>query len=418
MKSEKSSRILSLIILTYPLLDIIYTINTRVINVNVPINQGVRFLIMIYLFIQIKNRKSFAIISLLFFLLVGGELAHLYGGYQMLGGNIAYVTKILFIVIVIYGVEDMLKSGKIDSYQLINSMVISSVIISFSIILSKFGLGYDSWEGGRSGVKGLFMVQNTITATLLVILPLCLIMFERTNKIRYLLNYSLIFVSLIMIGTKSGLAGALLISALQISVWFFKTKLNYLKLALGSMFIVLIIVLSLMSMDIFLGFINEQKGMYNTYNYNNIYSFLVSNRDLQIIYLEDYIANFRDFNPSLLFGLGYSFANEIINNGKSNFQAIEMDFYGIYYYSGIWVLILVCIIIIKRYLSLIVLVFKSKFNFMYFSIFLSISIGLFHAFYGGHVLYEALASLYFAVVLSVSRVEGLANRKSKIPTKE
>ena len=416
MDKSINPKIFNFFVLTYPLLDIIYTINSRILKVNFPINQGIRVLIMIYLLTKIDRKKSFFIISILFLLLTFGEISYFYSGNMSLSENLSYVTKLLFLIIVIYGIESMLNRGIITPLETISVITSSSVIICLSIVLSKFGLGYNSWDNNlRSGVKGLFSVQNTITISLLIIQPLCLIMFERTKKLSYLAKYLLIFVSLVLIGTKSGLVGAGAILLAQLILILFKTKLTYLKIAISTFLMIFLLAFGVIATDYIREFIKDQQYLYHYYNYTNIYSFLLSNRDLQLDYIRTYIENFKQFNPVWLWGLGYSLANTIIGQGKSDFKAIEMDFHGIYYYSGVWVLLIITIVIFKRYWQSIIYMIKSKVTFMSFSIFLSLSVAIIHALYGGHVLYEALTILYFGIILNISKYElSMTKNKKKV----
>jgi hypothetical protein len=416
VKTENGTKLFNFMVLIYPLLDIIYSLDSIILKINLPINQFVRFLFMIYL-LRFVKKKSYVVIIILFSLLTLGEITFAYQGNLNLFGDISYITKLLFFVITVYGIEGMLEEKIITPIKLLTLIVNSSYIICASVILSKFGFGFNSWGENslRSGVKGLFTVQNTVTATLLIILPICLLLYRETKNSRYILNFCLIFLSLSFLGTKSGLAGAVVISLVQLIYLFIKTKTTYLKMAITFFLALGIICLVYLSLGYIKSFVNTQEAIYNQFGYVNIYSFILSNRDLQVLALQRYINGLSNINPVFTFGLGYSLSNEVIHAFKPDFQAIEMDFYGIYYYSGIWVLVLFVIVIAKKYFNSIFNLFKSKFSFYSLSIFVGLTIGIFHAFYGGHVVYEALTILYFCSLLSISRFE---YKKQKLKLEE
>ena len=405
MNEDNTNKIIKMIIVSYPIWDIILTITNIFLKVNIPINQVARGLIMIFLLSKIKNGRDINKILILLLILLLGEINYLIIGYNVLG-DIGYVIKILFFVVVIYAFENMLKNKVFTREDLIKYMVLSSIIITVSIIISPLGFGLKSWSGGlRSGYKGLFMGQNLVNATLLIINPLNMYLILKTRNKIYYVTYFMNIISLFLIGTKSGLIGAILLILLEYIFILIKTKRTYIKYAIICFIGPLVLVIIVITKDYFINFINEQINLYTKYGYNNIISFLLSNRDLQILYLDNYISSNFKYNPLFLFGLGYSNANNVINLNKAAFQAIEMDLYGILYYSGVGVLILICSILVRRVYYSIHKVIRNKFKDINYFIFLSISAGIVHLIYGGHVIYEALTSLYFAASLAIAKVE-------------
>ncbi|SEF55896.1 hypothetical protein SAMN05660865_00507 [Caloramator fervidus] len=395
--------LLNFIIIIYPIFDIIFTINNKILNINLPVNQIARFLIMLLFYTKISDKRKKFLVIVLFFLFLIGEISYKYfNDFGFILEDFKYIFKMCFLVITIFAFEDMIKNNILRIMDVIKYIVLSSWWIIFSIFLSLIGFGFKSWGDYRYGYKGLFLVQNTITASLLIILPLSLYVYIETKKKKYLINYVCMILSLFMIGTKAGIIGAIFIFIIQQIYLLFRTKTNYYKLIILSFLPIILGIVLFLSKGFFKNFIEQQKylllAMYN----NDFKSFILSNRNLQIMYIKSYINAMYSFKPTLLFGIGYSIANKIVNMGKSNFLAIEMDFYGIYYYSGVWILSIYIIIILKRIFLNLKLLFKSKFNLRYFCLFLSIIVGVVHSYYGGHVLYEALTILYFGSVLAIA----------------
>ncbi|WP_027636814.1 O-antigen ligase family protein [Clostridium butyricum] len=403
LSDNKNSKIIKTIIVTYPLWDMILTITSKLLNISLPINQVARLIIMIYFFRKIKNRKQIVSILILFVLLFCGEATYIMRGNNILG-DIAYILKILFFVICIYSFDNMLENKIISREELIQYIVLSGFLITVSIIISPFGLGFKSWDNEfRSGYKGLFMGQNLVTATLLIINPLNMYLILKTKKFRYYILYLMNFLSLLLIGTKSGLVGAIVLLVFELLILIKYTKRNFLKYSLMCFMLPIIFFLMYLSKEYFIKFFTEQINLYQQMNFTNLSSFLISNRDLQTIYIKDYIFCTFNYNPIFLFGLGYSQANHIINMNKSSFQAIEMDLQGILYYSGLWILLYIIVLIGKRTFYSISNLIKNKFQIRDYFIIFSIVIGSIHAVFGGHVIYEALTSLYFAASLSLAK---------------
>lgn len=413
MSNERTSKNLKRIILTYPIWDMLLTITNQLLNITLPINQVARFLIMVYFFTMINNSKDIAKCIILSVLMILGEVSNLLAG-NSISGDIGYVLKVIFFVITIYAFENILNKKVVERDDLIKYIVLSSFLISGSILISPLGLGLQSWEGGlRSGYKGLFMGQNLITATLLIINPLCMYLILNTKKIVYYICYIMNFFSLILIGTKSGTVGAIVLLVIELLIVIKKTKRSYLKYSIICFLIPLALLLGYIAKGYFIQFINEQKLLYVQMGYTNIISYLISNRDLQIMYLDNYIRSSFTRSPLFTFGLGYTRANSIINLNKTAFQAIEMDFKGLLYYSGIWVLIFIVINIVSRILYSMSNLIKGKFEGIDLFIFISVIVGVVHAFAGGHVIYEALTSMYFAASLAIAKNRYIFIRNEK-----
>lgn len=403
---KKSPTLLKYIIVTYPIWDILYSLSSEYFSFNLPINQVARVLILIYLLRHLSSKKNIVVILAFIILLVGSEMYHSTIPFlgDGLGSNFGYALKLLFFVVVVFSFQDLFKSKKLDPTYFLHLLVSSSIVIYASIILSRFGLGYQSFAGSdglRSGVKGLFAVQNTINVTLLLILPLCFLLYQLTKKKIYIFHGIMIIASLFLLGTKSGLVGAILVVVLQLGLFSLNTKLSYFKIFIGSLVSLGFLGFLFYSYHHIVRFVESQIRLYEAYNYTNLYSFIISNRDLQIMYISDFLSLLEKKYISL-FGIGYEQANFIVNNGKSDFYAVEMDFHGIYYYSGLLILLFIVVIILSNIFKPAFRFIKNPIDLKFMTLFLCLSIGIVHAYLGGHVIYEALSLLYFGSLLSCS----------------
>ncbi|MDF2564624.1 MAG: glycosyl transferase, group 1 [Massilibacillus sp.] len=404
-------KIVASIFILYPILDIIYGVNKNIFGINAPINQAFRGIILIYLITLIKNKKHLVIISFFTLFMFCGELYYQFAGLgkNSIIADANYVFKMVFFVVAIFAVESLLKERLIKAQEIIKYMIWSTYIISISVLISPLGLGFKTYAGApieRFGYKGLFDIQNGITATLLIVAPLCIYMFYRTNLKRYLINYLLILSSLSIIGTRSGLIGLILIIAIQVIAYVFVTRWTKSKTILFSILALLIIAALFLSRNILINYIQRQLTILNENWKGNLYSFLLSNRNLQVMWVEHYISALPSWvNPVFLFGLSYSTVNWIVHRNYQGFGSMEMDYYGLLYNSGIWIFTFICLLIIVRTYAAIRIMIKFWLDPKFLSVFLSIFIGIIHSFFGGHVIYEALPSLYFAAVLAISKIE-------------
>lgn len=397
-------KIILLFILINPFLDIIYSINFSILKINLPINQLIRTSMIPIFLLMIKKKKNFLLIFSFGIALLLGEIYHAYNSIEFdIFENMGYSLKILYLIISILALEEMIERKDVTKLDLMHYSVLSSYIISGSIILSKFtGIGFSTYGSRLGGFKGLFTVQNTVNASLLILLPLALYMYSKIKEKKYLFAAIFIFISLFILGTKSGLFGAIIIFVLNFG-YYLKNKALTIKkmivLIFGLLFSGLLVILL---SKFFISFINGQLNLYYQYGYVNFESFLLSNRTLQIQYLDTYL-KYNSSDLTFLFGIGYSTANFIIHKGKSNFQAIEMDFHGLYYYSGIIILLPISYFILKRFYKILKNWLFLRNDKRSFYIFLSISTGIMHAYLGGHVLYEAQTIIYLAIVLSLGK---------------
>lgn len=393
-------KILKAMIILYPVLDMIYTITSEYLSINIPINQGIRLLFFGYLFIKFINTMEKLKITLLTILFSVGEYVYTtrYYGTTYIE-DYQYILKILFFVTIIYAIKNILKRNIITVDELLKYSVIAAVIISVSVILSPLGLGLKTYEAGRFGYKGLFTIQNGITSMLLMIVPLNIYFLFKKRKIKYILSFFLGIFALLLIGTKAGLGGALLLIIMAYLFYLTKAKLTKLKVVISSFSMAFIVFIGYLNISTLKLLINNTKNSFYSWGENNVISYILSNRDLHLNWIKTYIYRYYEDNPLMYFGIGFSKANSILE--QNGFHIIEMDFHAILYYSGIWILSIIIFIIGLRFLYSIILVFKNNFSIESIILLISLSAGIIHAYTGGHVIFEALTMLYFSLVIGI-----------------
>ena len=410
---NKIKKIFLYIITLSPLIDVLFIINSEYLNISFPIHQIIRGIILLLNVFYIFKFKEYKIFLVLCILLLINEIVYFFSyGLINISNNFSYILKILYTISFIQTYYILLKEKILDENSIISCMSKASLIISLIILFSKItNIGLQSYAktaSYRSGVKGLFYAHNSITATLLILLPICVYIFYKKKTIYSFFNIIINILALNLLGTKMGIIGCLFIifwTFLFFIIEYIKeNKIERKKVYIVCGLVLLsLIVLIFISKNYFINIYEQQKEIYIKYKYENIFSYLISNRDLQINYLKTYIYENGINILSFIFGLGYTKANSIIHTGKSAFKVVEMDFSGLFYYSGVFVLLAVIFIIIRSIYKYFNINSLKNTNYYKKIILLSFIIAIIHSSLGGHVIYEAITGTYFGVILALIR---------------
>lgn len=394
--------ILKWYIILYPFCDIIYTLYTKS-GLDLPVNpnQIIRFVGLLIMITFIRDFTDFAKVCILgawmaicFFMQIGMNMN--YGTMS----NFSYCLKILNGAIFMYAFYSIFKNSVMEVEKLEKYIMISGLISITSVLLSYVGLGFESYgaDAGRWGVKGLFSIQTTITGFLLMVLPL----FALRKDKKGFIGFVLCVVALISIGSKTGVLGTALVVVVILVYQLFKNPklVNYVKCNKKKFIIAACIIGPILLGGLVIYIIGLVELYYAKSYYTSLVSFILSNRASQLYAILEYMFQFMgsaEVFAGALCGYGFTYANYMMQYfGLTNMMAIEMDFYGLYFYSGLPVMFYFLWNYVKAMGVGIKGVFKSRFNdyrlFIYVLIF---GVGLVYAALGGHVLYEALTQLPF-----------------------
>ena len=423
---KNKERVILIILFFNPFLDIIYTINNIYLGISFPINQMVRIIILFYFFIQLRKKSSLKIIMVVFLLLFLSEISSIIisRNINFFIEDISYMIKILYFIITLLYISEMISKKEIKIEYLLKGIALGTLVLCLNILLAKYlNIGLKSYDDGvRDGVKGFFTVVNTLTAMMVINVPLILSYYNINKSKKYLALYLISCYSLMLIGTKFALASSIILLLFLILYLFVKIyNTRYRNIFIFCVVLISIILVYLSSSRI-IEFINSQLEIYSKYSYNNILDFITSNRTLQIFYLDQFIEKISFFiNPIYMFGLGFTLSNSIVNIGKSDFQMVEMDLHGVLYYSGIFLFSIIIILITISILRVCKLIWKAKNKMFFMLILISIILGTLHAIFAGHVIYEAGPLLYYATALGISnglflneKFEIVFNKRDKI----
>nr|WP_296482065.1 O-antigen ligase family protein [uncultured Acetatifactor sp.] len=391
-------KIICFIIMINPVVEIIYSILYR-LNFNLPINQFFRIVGFLIFLAFIKKKKTRKIL-----VLVGGIYGLIWILQIVAGLSIVsfrecvFIVKIIYTTSLIFVFQDFIECNTVETESLIKATMVSIVIIIVSVCVSPLGLGYEAWKDNdyRTGYVGLFLFSNYLTVVLLIAAGL---MFS-SKVIEYkkkAVFTCFIFMALILLGNKAGLVGAL-IYTVGLGLWQVCMILKGKKKKLLVM-IMLITVLVIFAGIIFMRkYVENQIQLYKAYKYTNIWSFLLSNRDLQISYIKKYVTEMH-YNKylSLFVGYGYTNINTAMKSKWTWMNFIEMDFYALRYYLGCIPVLIWTYIDTKLVYTSIKRVYKMR-DIHSFSLCIGILIAIFHSLFTGHVIFESLTIMYFAIL--------------------
>jgi len=389
----------------YPVFDMIFTLVENA-GGSFPVspNQLIRGIGMIGFFIIIKSMKNWVkVICIIIWSICGLFVQIKYFYSTSFFTDLSFTLKFIQNFVFYYAFIQLFKDKVVQFEEVIKYLIWSSYIAIFSILLSYLGIGAASYAGSsRFGVKGLFTIQSTITAYLLLILPLYYIRFKRNFTTQMIVC----IIALFSIGSKTGVFGTIL-EIIFITFYDFKygeksnnRKIKYMTLGLMSVCVV---------PSLLIRYISYLFNLYtsNSYYYN-LSAFLLSNRNDQIIAAKNGTEMIMDKSKQIfgeIFGYGYTSMSKIMSHYYS-YEAIERDFYGIYYYFGIVSSILLMVLLGVIVLRLLKLNFRYKFKNIYgYVSFIIVGVGIIYGWLGGHIFYEAMNQLPFYIIASYSYIE-------------
>lgn len=397
--------ILLMCIAINPIFDIIFTITTQILklDLSIDINQLFRGFVLIIFLIYIRNFKTYLkLFSIGALLILSLYIQYKLGFVLSFISNISFLLKVFTGFVFYYAFQRIFIEERISKNSLFNSVGIASIIISITILLGWIGIGNTTYYNGEVvGVKGLFNSQNAVTGSLMMMLPMNYIFIKGNKKYIYT---GLVIIGLFSIRTKASIISIIAFIVL-ISLFYFKEKVKKVGQIKFKKITIICSLICMLFLPIgiywIMNYINALISTAISYNYESFYSFLVSNRNLQLDYVKEFISTElteieRIYVP--IVGLGYSLVEIVLKNRFSSFSAIEQDFIGLYYYVGIIITIIVIVTIIINVYK-IFKICKKDLSLEHYAILIAFAFGILQSILGGHILYEALASLFFWLIM-------------------
>ncbi|MBQ9609657.1 MAG: O-antigen ligase family protein [Lachnospiraceae bacterium] len=399
MRTAISKRnIFRIYIVLYPLLDIIYTLS-EMFNIDIKINQLIRGAMLLYMFLCIRKQKHFFKTFIYSSWIIVSTFINIFVGYTTNAKTeLTFSLKMITDIVVFYCFWEMLDNNIISTDDIFECMTKSSLIAAISVLLSYIGIGLTSYvSSARTGVKGFFTIQSSLTIYLLCMIP---IIFVYKKKV-FSIDILLVIIALFSIGSKAGVICTVIMLVFIILYTIRKkvleSNVNFKDIIITMIGTILIPTFGLYYLN---QYITRLKTLYMYAGYyTGIYSFWLSNRNNQISAINLFLRNHNNGKlRGLLFGYGYTGVQYMMQKSR-DLMAIERDFYGIYYYFGILILLITTGYLIYILYAAFKLNITERFkDDRYISMLYIWVMGIAYAHLGGHVMYEALGQFPFWII--------------------
>jgi hypothetical protein len=401
-------KIILVFLFIQPFIDVLAGISINYLKINLNISSIIRLIFLMfciyYLIFINKDKKCIKYLcSYFIYLFIYIIIVYVYKDVSVLSYEIKNNLNIFYFPIVFLGLYNMFINNNIK-IKLKYFVYLYFIYILFIIIPDITHTAFNSYEYSKLGNIGWFLSANTIGSILSLLLPLLLIYmsnkkYKNIFKILIILSLYVFFT----IGTKVPVLSIfiiVLVNLIYFIIKWFKDKLYKNIIIVFTTFLLLIGVLIIFipkttfykNLEIhrtYLG-LNSYLEVFSKEEY--IDHFIFSQR---LTFLKNTHSNYMNSNiPSKLFGIGF-----IENYGTDDFniKTIEIDYFEIFYRSGIIGFIIYFIL----FIPLLVKSFKKLKNINFVNIqYLNILIlVLLLAFFQGHILITPSVSIYVSLFI-------------------
>ena len=404
-------RIILIFLFIQPIIDVIAGISINYLKINLNISSIIRLLFLLfciyYLFVLNKTNKNKNILYLLsyfIYLIFYFISIIIYKDISILSYEIKNNLNIFYFPIIFLGLYSMFKDNNIK-IKLKHLVYLFLIYILFIIIPIITNTSFNSYEHSKVGNIGWFLSANTIGSILSMLFPL--VLYYLTNKkVNKIFKFIIIILSIYIflnIGTKVPVLSIfilIIINFIYFIIKWIKDK-KYKNVFIISMLSIIFICIGLVAipktsfyknLEIhkeFLG-MNSYLEVFTKYEY--IDHFIFSQR---LTFLSNTHKNYMNSSiPEKILGIGFieNYATDNIN-----IKTIEIDYFEIFYRSGI----IGFIIFFMLFIPVIIKCFKKvfKFNFLNIQYLTILILILLLSFFQGHILVSPSVSIYVALFI-------------------
>ncbi|MGF2941314.1 hypothetical protein [Enterococcus xiangfangensis] len=347
----------------------------------------VSILFLFFLIIQ-KNRILRLVLLNLFILFIFLVVYINYFRTKNVNGLIdeaMYATKLILPILYALGISNAVNNGIVDEDIVDKILTFFSFLVPLTLIVPMIlNLGYSSYDLG-GGYKGFYYSNNELNILMISITIFNFWQLTAHKKKFFFIPFLLNSVSMLLIGSKTSILCVLLLGM----IYFFR------KISIQSIIKILIVltILIFLGSRIFSEFFDEIIFRFQYYytitnGSDNIFNFLLSNRNLRIVptITEVFLTNKSGF---LNFIFGYGHYQQFDPNVLQSIM--EMDFVD----TIIWYGVVVTAAVLGFYIYVLIRGIKRKADFVYILIYITI---FSFSIVAGHVLYSALAGGIFGII--------------------
>ena len=398
-------------ILLQPFIDLITSLMTKFLNIDITLGtliRGLIFLIFIIyiLFISKSKYKKYSIIYLiiLFLYTIGYFITKksIFGSLSNLYTEINYMFKYYYTLVVLLGLFNFFDEYKPNNRKIFKILQINLFLYCFIIFLANItGTAFGTYTHSIYGNTGWFFSGNEISVTVALLFPLLFLLINKATSYKALLYVIPIIFGIEFIGTKTSMLGLILPTIIFLIYYLIRIKHGKKKQFIMANIILLIIIISAPNLPV-IDNIKDNISKFNTrmsteeidedYSDKVVSSILLSSRDyyekkINKVYIKSPLSN-------KFFGIGFTNRKEI--NNENIKTLIEMDFYDIFYRYGILGIIIYVIpfILITIYVLKKIIESKFKLNKKQLTLLYISYVSIVIAFISGHTLGSPGVSIY------------------------
>lgn len=353
------------------------------------IGQVYKILVVLLMLIYVisKKRNLSVLVSFLFSLMFIIPLNFIFSDFANFSQSIMILFKSISIFIFYEFFQSELDENEIDRIFMVNY-----IVFILNIIAGRLGFARGTYSFGEEsvGTTGFFYAGNEVTFTFICLTFWFLIRTNIKKSIKYIVSVLLS----VMIGTKAGMLGVLLI--VFCDMYYSAKPRNRPKILLFS--------ICLMTALVFL--------VYTFLQDNSLYRLIAfklkqhsrGNMPILNALLSGRIERLPVINE--IYEQNFSAATFVLGMGfPLSIKRIEMDFFEYFYYFGFLAFILICLF----YINILYISWKknNKRQFWFNVICIVIS------FLAGHIVYSVMGGVFFAMINAKSYKEEMSIKNGK-----
>lgn len=436
----KKRRLLEIFLLTLPLLDLLTSLNNRMVENFLSVGMIIKGLAIIiaYIYVFFLSASKFKKVSILYY---SGIIIYIVGYFlfksdllnlNFLVSELKYILKFIYFPVLTFALlnifdESGFEKDKLDKIMLWNLIFYILIIIIPTIL----DINFKSYSNSSyAGSVGWYFSANEVSSILLLLFPFIYVLLKKHKVIFSLLFITSLF-TISLIGTKVTLFGIIIITFLIFITIIVKKKkiLNNIVIISFSAFLITIIYMSenysvmnlknSISVEETQETIEIENEISKYYEKNkflssikNLGSILLSDRDVYA--LNSYYIYSESYRPSyLLFGMGFSNTDRISNSRVE--KLIEIDFLDIFFHLGLLAIFIVAfpfiytfIIYLKKRKSETI---KFNTNIFFYLMIIFLTLGISST--AGHTYLAPAVSIYISIyfIYLLNEIKSFEKRK-------
>lgn len=249
--NNKTINIFYVFLLIQPILDLLTSLMVRFTNLPLTIGMVVRglflFIMVIYLLFvnkSVHRKKSIiylgilCIFSILYLITKDGIFT-----LGFLKTEIIYLFKYMYFPITALCLINAFDELQIKKEKIFKVCIIEAILYSILIILPEItNTAFSSYIDNNEGTVGWFYAANEIGAIMVALFPfLYYLLFERESVVRIALTFTIVILTMTLLGTKTSFLGMLITEILYTLYFLFNYKKNR---AYGLKWSIIIIIIS------------------------------------------------------------------------------------------------------------------------------------------------------------------------------